>query len=96
MIPEKESLLNNNNNSNNNNYSLRERRKSPMSSNNNTEDNNYQATDYLYQDDFDNDTRAPPPLLEIPEETYAVRKAALEVLKPLTKTWVSNESDKKN
>ena len=29
-----------------------------------------------------------PPLLEIPEEIYAVRKAALRVLKPLTKTWV--------
>jgi hypothetical protein len=35
----------------------------------------------------DNDTDAPP-LLEIPEEIYAVRKAALQVLKPLTKTWV--------
>lgn len=30
-----------------------------------------------------------PPLLEIPEEIYAVRKAALQVLKPLTRTWVS-------
>jgi hypothetical protein len=30
-----------------------------------------------------------PPLMEIPEEIYAVRKAALQVLKPLTKTWVS-------
>ena len=30
-----------------------------------------------------------PPLLEIPEEIYAVRKDALQVLKPLTKTWVS-------
>lgn len=29
-----------------------------------------------------------PPILEIPEEIYAVRKAALQVLKPLTKTWV--------
>jgi hypothetical protein len=29
-----------------------------------------------------------PPLLEIPEEIYGVRKAALQVLKPLTKTWV--------
>jgi hypothetical protein len=29
-----------------------------------------------------------PPLLEIPEEIYAVRKAALQVLKPLTRTWV--------
>ena len=29
-----------------------------------------------------------PPLLEIPEEVYGVRKAALAVLKPLTKTWV--------
>jgi hypothetical protein len=33
-----------------------------------------------------------PPLLEIPEEIYAVRKAALQVLKPLTKTWVSCRS----
>jgi hypothetical protein len=30
-----------------------------------------------------------PPLLEIPEEIYGVRKAALQVLKPLTRTWVS-------
>lgn len=30
-----------------------------------------------------------PPLLEIPEEIYGVRTAALQVLKPLTKTWVS-------
>jgi hypothetical protein len=30
-----------------------------------------------------------PPLLEIPEEIYAVRKAALKVLKPLNNTWVS-------
>lgn len=30
-----------------------------------------------------------PPLIEIPEEIYAVRKAALQVLKPLTRTWVS-------
>ena len=30
-----------------------------------------------------------PPLLEIPEEVYAVRKSALQVMKPLTKTWVS-------
>jgi hypothetical protein len=29
-----------------------------------------------------------PPLLEIPEEIYGVRKSALQVLKPLTKTWV--------
>jgi hypothetical protein len=29
-----------------------------------------------------------PPLVEIPEEIYAVRKAALQVLKPLTRTWV--------
>jgi hypothetical protein len=28
------------------------------------------------------------PILEIPEEIYQVRKAALQVLKPLTKTWV--------
>jgi hypothetical protein len=30
-----------------------------------------------------------PPLLEIPEQIYAVRKGALSVLKPLTNTWVS-------
>lgn len=30
------------------------------------------------------------PLLEIPEEIYRVRRAALQVLKPLTRTWVSN------
>lgn len=30
-----------------------------------------------------------PPLLEIPEEIYGVRKSALAVLKPLTRTWVS-------
>ncbi len=30
-----------------------------------------------------------PPLLEIPEEIYGVRKSALTVLKPLTRTWVS-------
>jgi len=29
-----------------------------------------------------------PPVLEIPEEIYTVRKAALKVLKPLTRTWV--------
>lgn len=29
-----------------------------------------------------------PPLLEIPEEIYAIRKSALQVLKPLTRTWV--------
>ena len=29
-----------------------------------------------------------PPLLEIPEEVYAVRKSALQVLKPLTRSWV--------
>lgn len=34
------------------------------------------------------DSNSQPPLLEIPEETYAVRKAALRVMKPLTKTWV--------
>lgn len=28
------------------------------------------------------------PLLEVPEHIYAVRKGALSVLKPLTKTWV--------
>jgi hypothetical protein len=32
-----------------------------------------------------------PPLLEIPEEIYAVRKAALQVLKPLTSSWVSSQ-----
>ena len=31
-----------------------------------------------------------PPLLEIPEEIYGVRKSALSVLKPLTRTWVSH------
>jgi hypothetical protein len=30
-----------------------------------------------------------PSLLEIPEEIYSVRKAALQVLKPLTSSWVS-------
>jgi hypothetical protein len=30
-----------------------------------------------------------PPLLEIPEQIYGIRKAALQVLKPLTRTWVS-------
>jgi hypothetical protein len=30
-----------------------------------------------------------PPILEIPEEIYSIRKSALQVLKPLTKTWVS-------
>mmetsp|Transcript_5351 Transcript_5351/g.7472 ORF Transcript_5351/g.7472 Transcript_5351/m.7472 type:complete len:553 (-) Transcript_5351:297-1955(-) len=29
-----------------------------------------------------------PPLLEIPEEVYAVRKAALQVMKPLTSSWL--------
>lgn len=33
-----------------------------------------------------------PPLLEIPEEVYAVRKSALQVLKPLTRTWVSGKT----
>ena len=37
------------------------------------------------------DSNSQPPLLEIPEETYAVRKAALRVMKPLTKTWVCYE-----
>lgn len=38
---------------------------------------------------LDNDNRsAHPPLLEIPEEVYAVRKSALQVLKPLTRSWV--------
>lgn len=31
--------------------------------------------------------------LEIPQEVYSVRKAALSVLKPLTKTWVSVRFD---
>jgi hypothetical protein len=35
-----------------------------------------------------------PPLLEIPEEVYAVRKAALQVLKPLNKTWVSKHDER--
>ena len=30
-----------------------------------------------------------PPLLEIPEEIYAVRKSALQVMKPLIGSWVS-------
>lgn len=30
------------------------------------------------------------PLLQIPDHVYAVRKGALSVLKPLTKTWVRN------
>ena len=34
------------------------------------------------------DSNSQPPLLEIPEETYAVRKAALKVMKPMMKTWV--------
>jgi hypothetical protein len=38
---------------------------------------------------FGNSAPDHPPLLEIPEEVYGVRKAALQVLKPLTKTWVS-------
>jgi hypothetical protein len=32
--------------------------------------------------------------LEIPEEIYAVRKAALQVLKPLNKTWVRHTQTK--
>lgn len=35
------------------------------------------------------DSHSHQPVLEIPEEVYAVRKAALTVLKPLTRTWVS-------
>jgi len=35
-----------------------------------------------------NNDQQHPPLLEIPEEIYAVRKSALRVLKPLTRTWV--------
>lgn len=37
---------------------------------------------------YGNENDEAPPLLEIPEETYAIRKAALQVLKPLNKTWV--------
>ena len=40
------------------------------------------------QEDDLSQSEANPPLLEIPEEIYAVRKAALQVLKPLTRTWV--------
>lgn len=40
--------------------------------------------------DAGGDSGSQLPLLEIPEEIYAVRKAALKVLKPLTKTWVSS------
>jgi hypothetical protein len=40
----------------------------------------------------DNNNDDHPPLLEIPEQIYGVRKAALQVLKPLTKTWVSRYS----
>lgn len=40
----------------------------------------------VYRQQQDEET---PPLLEIPEEIYAVRKAALKVLKPLNNTWVS-------
>jgi hypothetical protein len=40
----------------------------------------------------DNSSQQPlddePPLLEIPEEIYAVRKAALQVMKPLIGSWV--------
>jgi len=49
---------------------------------------------YSYRDDHSlgSSTDGPSvqnrPMLEIPEEIYAVRKAALQVLKPLTKTWV--------
>jgi hypothetical protein len=35
---------------------------------------------------LDNDGE--PPLLEIPEEIYSVRKAALQVMKPLIGSWV--------
>ena len=41
-----------------------------------------------HQSDDASHSTAGGPLLEIPEEIYAVRKAALTVLKPLTKTWV--------
>lgn len=30
------------------------------------------------------------PLIEVPEHVYSVRKGALSVLKPLSKTWVRN------
>jgi hypothetical protein len=40
----------------------------------------------LYRQPQDEET---PPMLEIPEEIYAVRKAALKVMKPLNNTWVS-------
>jgi len=40
------------------------------------------------QDDGSQYSQTPSPILEIPEEIYTVRKAALQVLKPLTKTWV--------
>lgn len=43
--------------------------------------------------DLSAESGSQPPLLEIPEEIYAVRKAALQVLKPLTKTWVSDNCD---
>lgn len=38
--------------------------------------------------DENNSANIHPPLLEIPEEVYAVRKSALQVLKPLTRSWV--------
>lgn len=34
------------------------------------------------------DSNGEPPLLEIPEEIYAVRKSALQVMKPLIGSWV--------
>jgi hypothetical protein len=49
----------------------------------------YQRSARPPQDDSRSlDSNSQPPLLEIPEEIYAVRKAALKVMKPLTKTWV--------
>lgn len=43
---------------------------------------------YHHPHDSESVDTSQPPLLEIPEEIYAVRKAALQVMKPLTKTWV--------
>jgi len=39
---------------------------------------------------YNSESGEDPPLLEIPEQIYAVRQGALKVLKPLTKTWVSH------
>lgn len=66
---------------------LRNRRlRSPM---NNSVDNESSTAGYQsIEPSADQATGETPPLLEIPEEIYAVRKAALQVLKPLNKTWV--------